>query len=164
MVERPFGCCYWVEPGRLLAGEYPGSTDPEEARRRLAALLDSGVTFVLDLTEDGEQRPYADLLGGATSRRIPIPDFTVPPSDRMAEILDTIDAALESGEVVYVHCRGGTGRTGTVVGCHLVRHGTSSEDALARIRELVDATPNAGRASPETSDQLALVRSWTPGR
>ena len=25
---------WWVEPGRLLAGEYPGARTPEKARRR----------------------------------------------------------------------------------------------------------------------------------
>jgi len=36
----------------------------------------------------------------------------------MHEILDTIDAALSAKRIVYVHCWGGVGRTGTVIGCH----------------------------------------------
>ena len=38
----------------------------------------------------------------------------------MREILDCLDDALRSGRKVYVHCRAGIGRTGTVVGCLLV--------------------------------------------
>lgn len=32
-------------------------------------------------------------------------------------ILDAIDARLEAGKSVYVHCWGGIGRTDTVAGC-----------------------------------------------
>ena len=37
----------------------------------------------------------------------------------------------EGLEPVYVHCWGGIGRTGTVVGCWLVRHGMTGDEALA---------------------------------
>ena len=47
----------------------------------------------------------------------------VPRSQQQtAGILDAIDKALEDGKNVYVHCWGGIGRDGTVVGCWLVRH------------------------------------------
>ena len=53
-----------------------------------------------------------------------IVDMDVPRSQQQtAGILDAIDKALEDGKNVYVHCWGGIGRTGTVVGCWLVRHG-----------------------------------------
>jgi protein-tyrosine phosphatase len=61
---------------------------------------------------------------------------------------------------VYVHCWGGFGRTGTVVGCHLVRHGRSGAAALARLNELRRETPYAAHPSPEREAQRALVRSW----
>jgi protein-tyrosine phosphatase len=40
----------------------------------------------------------------------------------MREVLDEIDAALDVGEVVYVHCWRGIGRTGTVLACWLIEH------------------------------------------
>jgi protein-tyrosine phosphatase len=153
-----------VQPGRLLAGEYPGSANRDDARRRVSSLLNAGVTFVVDLTEEGELPPYSDFLGAVPSRRLSIRDFTAPTAADMARILDAIDEALARGHVVYVHCWGGTGRTGTVVACHLVRHGLQPGDALSRVTELLADTPKAGRTSPETADQVALVRSWWPGR
>ena len=142
-------------PGRLLAGCYPGDA---------AALRDAGVTCFLDLTEEGELAAYADRLEGATWRRYPIADFQVPTEADMAAILDALDDALAQGEVVYVHCRGGSGRTGTVVACHLVRHGAPPDEALRRVADWIGTTAMAGRLSPETEEQIALVRSWRPGR
>ena len=66
--------------------------------------------------------------------RHPIRDLSVPRSPQdMASILDALDEALEGGRNVYVHCWGGVGRTGTVVGCWLVRHGLTGDQALAQI-------------------------------
>ncbi len=50
---------WWVEPDRLLAGEYPGSRNPAKAARKLRVLIEGGVDTIIDLTEDGEMsRPY----------------------------------------------------------------------------------------------------------
>ena len=45
-MHLPFPRSYWVEPGRLLAGFYPGDSDPVEAEYKLQALLDCGVSRV----------------------------------------------------------------------------------------------------------------------
>src|ERR1039458_4408594 len=54
--------CYWVEPGRLLAGEYPGAKKEDEARQKLQKCIACGVTFFLDLIGEGELGPYSHLL------------------------------------------------------------------------------------------------------
>jgi protein-tyrosine phosphatase len=98
-----------------------------------------------------------------TYRRLPIRDVSVPESSAvMHEILNEIDAALDSGGVVYVHCWGGVGRTGTVVGCHLGRRGMTGSEALAKVAELfkhMEKYPRRQR-SPETDEQEAYVRAW----
>ena len=53
---------YWIEPGVLIAGEYPGAQTEAEAERKLASLLDVGVRRFVDLTEEGELEPYEALL------------------------------------------------------------------------------------------------------
>jgi protein-tyrosine phosphatase len=134
-------------------------------------LLSAGVTVFLDLTEEGEYglkayepllREEADALGcSVVYRRISIPDMQTPTRDEMIEILDTIDTALEAGHVVYVHCYGGIGRTGTVVGCYLVRQGTCGEKALLEIARLREGTPDGWKRSPETFEQREFVRTWS---
>ncbi len=41
--------------------------------------------------------------------------------------MSAIDGAIASGEAVYVHCRGGGGRTGAVVGAYLDPHRDSPD-------------------------------------
>lgn len=144
--------CYWVEPRRLLAGEYPGE-------RTRQALADAGITACVDLTAAGALPPYDDVLPGVAHHRMPIGDFGVPVDDDMTRILDLIDRLLADGERVYVHCAAGIGRTGTVVGCYLVRHGTPNASALARLAELREPT-GSPYASPEMPEQRALVERW----
>ncbi len=131
------------------------------------------MTFFLDLTEAGEYnlRPYAaevQELAAArgltvTHRRMPVPDLVTPAPAFMGKILDTLDGALGRGEMVYVHCFGGIGRTGTVVGCWLVRHGLASQQALAQIAAWRQGTPDGWKQSPETAAQRQMVTTWQPG-
>ncbi|MDP9378687.1 MAG: hypothetical protein M3Q29_00795 [Chloroflexota bacterium] len=162
MSERPIPDSYWLEPGTLLAGEYPGSRDEAKARAKVQALLDAGVTLFIDLTDDGDRlKPYEHLLGGRARRvNLPIRDLNVPTPPKMRDILDSIDAALDAGDIVYFHCWGGVGRTGTVAGCYLVRHGMPGEEALQRIAELRRGTPDGWKRSPETPEQRRMVRDW----
>lgn len=56
--------CYWMDEGRLLAGEYPGHpSDDERVREKVGALLTAGVTLFVYLTHirDG-MRPYEPVL------------------------------------------------------------------------------------------------------
>ena len=54
--ERPIANSYWVIPGKLLAGEYPSSLYDGLARQMIRVLLDCGIDYFLDLTEEGEGR------------------------------------------------------------------------------------------------------------
>jgi protein-tyrosine phosphatase len=127
----------WVEPGRLAAGPYP---------RDLAELRAAGIDAFVDLTEAGELPAYS--VEGVEHRRAPIRDFGTPSVEEMEAILGVLDELLAGGRTVYLHCRGGIGRTGTVLGCYLVRGGRTAEEALASID------------GPETDEQHAFVRAW----
>ena len=166
MNRRPIEYCYWVEPSQFLAGEYPMVKDDEEASRaKLAALTEAGVNTFIDLTQEGELHPYCQWLDSdrQTYYRFPIWDVDIPDSpETTAAILDTIDTHIAKGDVVYLHCWGGVGRTGTIVGCWLVRNGHPGPAALERLAELWAECPKAAwTRSPETEEQRRYVREWS---
>ena len=150
----------------LLAGEYPGATDPDVAERRLRAFAEYGITTFVDLTHPADALAPYDRLLPADGRRIahPIVDLGTTTIPHMTRILDDVDAALAEGRSLYVHCWGGVGRTGTVVGCWLVRHGLGGGDPLRAIARLRRGVPDAWAASPQTAAQRAMVTSWKPRR
>lgn len=148
----------WIEEGRLAAGRHPCGSDAAHPADELRRLHELGVTLLVDLTEDGELEPYEHLAAPARRLNFPVRDFTVPSDDRLVEALDAIDEELAEGGVVYVHCWAGCGRTGVVVGCWLVRHGTEPAAALDRIAE------TRGLGCPQTLEQRLAILGWQRGR
>ena len=162
-MKKPIENCYWVVPGKLLAGEYPGAEDEAVAKEKVAKLTDAGVSAFIDLTEEGELEPYAAWTAQAAHLRFAIRDVSVPSSrERTAATLDAIDERTEAGKLVYVHCWGGVGRTGLIIGCWLARRCGSGSKALERLAELWKTCPKSRRKpeSPETREQKDYVRSW----
>ena len=169
MTKLPILESYWVEEKRFLAGEFPGSYNYETTRHRMDAFLEAGINTFIDLTQSHELVPYEPILKEqahiyaieAAHHRFAIRDHGVPSRETMTAILNTIDEAIQNGKGVYVHCWGGVGRTGIVVGCYLVRHGLAPQQALERLQTLFKTRPqNYYTPSPETSEQFEFVRSW----
>lgn len=170
MTAIPYIDSYWVVPEKLLAGQYPGGQDDATTRRRVQSLIKAGIGTIIDLTMPGDAIfTYAKALAEEAADyetqierlNFPILDYDVPTPEQMKDILDVIDEKLAAGERVYVHCIGGRGRTGTVVGCYLVRHGASGERALAMIENLRKDTANWWKSSPESDAQVDFVKNWS---
>ncbi len=162
----PLRNCYWVIPGELLAGEYPAGPSLERTQQRLERLLESGIDCFVDLTMPDELERYDLILPpDVLYTRKPIQDHGVPASpEYMVEILAHVTQALRSRRRVYVHCRAGIGRTGTVIGCLLAQRGFTGDAALAELNRLWQQCERAKLWPfvPETEEQIEYVRSWTP--
>jgi len=169
-LPRPIPESYWVMPGKLLAGEYPGRFDMEKSRKRIDAFIDAGFNTFIDLTSPNESDAYhrilreqSDVYGHPVQYlNYPITDFGLPTVEHMNEILNAIEAALNEGRKIYVHCWAGIGRTGTTVGCLLVRQGMAGEEALRHLADLWKNVPKSSihRQSPETVEQMMFIRDW----
>ncbi|MFC6590652.1 dual specificity protein phosphatase family protein [Deinococcus lacus] len=86
----------------------------------------------------------------------PLPDRRVPVDLAAFEaLLSQLEAALQEGRGVLVHCRGGLGRAGVVAACLLIRGGLEASEAVSLVRQ---TRPGA----IETAEQEAFVRAYRP--
>jgi protein tyrosine/serine phosphatase len=175
----PFNQAYWVKPDLFMAGCYPGAEHSDDAQEKLKSLLEHGIGHIINLMESAEVDrngkpfvPYEDQMSAIARDmgcnvefyRRPIRDYGVPTHMAMKKLLDLIDLCIENNQPIYLHCLGGIGRTGTVVGCYLARHGNNSgQKVLEIIRALRRNTATHHRRSPETAQQIELVCSWRQG-
>ena len=178
-LKVPFSGAYWVIPESFLAGCHPCFYDSEDCAELLSRIVDSGIRHFIDLTEAEEWIPGMSVLADYSAKlteisevlnveirysRKPIIDRSIPMRNGMSRILDLIDESIENGLPVYVHCMGGIGRTGTVVGCYLARHGyAAGYNAITHIAELRNQIDFLNLPSPESRPQVEMVVSWQKG-
>lgn len=170
----PLPDSYWLSPGRVAAGVYPGDLDLQKARSKLHKLLDAGIRSFVDLTEPRDGlRSYERLLTKEAAARsldvryapFGICDEDVPTPEHMRSLLAHVRKEADAGRPVYFHCWGGVGRTGTVAGCFLVDHGCDGAEALRRVTSLFcTMSPERVRkhagASPHTQAQRQFIANW----
>ncbi len=167
--KKPACNYFWLQPQKVMVGEYPSSRALANVRERMREFLEVGITFFLDLTEEGEMPSYlpalkeeANAMGKTVDyARMPVRDVGIPSKEYMVKILDTIDNAIANNHTVYVHCRGGIGRISVVSGCFLIRHGMSGEQALEALQKLFStSSDNTIPKTPGTYEQQHFIKTW----
>lgn len=169
MPATPISASYWVLPGRLLAGEHPMLLEKEPLHERLQHFSKAKINVFIDLTEQAETQELGDYSAelhqihstqAIVRYDFPIPDMSIPSVSQMQAILAQIIDALDQQQNVYVHCWGGLGRTGTVIGCLLIEQGWKYTQALAQITRLRQATRDSRYPSPSNDLQRQFVANW----
>ncbi|NJL48124.1 MAG: protein phosphatase [Leptolyngbyaceae cyanobacterium SM2_5_2] len=100
---------------------------------RLVCLLDAAERETLGIPTLLEE---AQGLGLATENLAIIDDELPTSLEEFAALVDRILTAAHEGETVAIHCRGGTGRSGTVAAACLVRLGYSAAAAIATVQHV----------------------------
>lgn len=103
---------------------------------------DLGTDVLVSLTEDHEHRTLeipnladATRAMGIDHVHFPITDQSVPVSeDAFRALIQDLVELLGQGRTVVVHCKGGLGRSGTVVAAVLVTLGETPHAAIERVR------------------------------
>jgi protein-tyrosine phosphatase len=149
---------YWVSrtPVALAGMSYPGRAD-------WALLATEGISHVVCLTHD--VAPYDTTPCTVTARRLQDLVSGNPPvdPDREGELVRAaaadVVAHLNDGIGVAVHCMGGRGRTGTVIGVALVQLGHDPDAVIEYLHEL--AVGRGRRGWPESQWQAQVIRTTT---
>ncbi len=156
-------------PGSLGMTILPGVKDPGRWNRELGSdlerLTDHYATDTLVTLLEPEEFEMYGVPGFLERAReaglgvvhFPIRDVDTPrkgQSEEYAALIERIVGLLGDGETVVVHCRGGLGRTGTVVASVLVAAGREPDEAIRLVRE------SRGARAVETTGQERYVRRF----
>ncbi len=173
MPSSPFEQSYWVIPGLLCAGHYPGDLNPQTRDEKLRGLLDLGLRRIVCLIEEHEKArngaqfvPYLPRLEELAAERsttiewhrLGVRDASAPTTARMREILALLDQGIARKVPTYFHCWGGHGRTGTVAACYLIQQGMTPEQAIAEVTRLRSTLPK--NHDPFEGDQREFILAW----
>ena len=110
----------------------------------LARVRQWGTRIVVSLVEEHElgELQVETLPGeverlGMQWRHLPIRDM-YPPGECFRRLWPKLGreiiTTLQAGQRVFLHCKGGLGRTGTVAACLLIESGMPAEEAIAQVR------------------------------
>ena len=160
----------YIVMDRVYAGEYPGDLDNKKCLEKIRQFERFGITHFVDLTEKDELRPYSQLLPPEIQHvRFPIHDVSIPANvASVKELIDNIQGILQENDTnkVYIHCWGGVGRTGTIVGC-LLSHRYNydyNETMVALKKAFSDCPKSAHRVTPETDEQRDFIAAYIKRR
>lgn len=162
---KPIRNSYKVMEG-IYAGEYPREYDDKKSVDKIKQFERFGITHFIDLTEEGELRPYDQMLASPMQHiRFPIQDVSIPATiESVKDLIGQIYGILNESDrnKVYIHCWGGVGRTGTIVGCLLShQHNYDFEETMnALTRAFSDCPKSAYRETPETKEQRDFIARY----
>jgi len=134
----------WVEENRLAGSSVP------ESRDHLEALVKEGVAHLVSLSP--EDPPPRKRVDGLRITFIPVEDFEAPNTKHFQRFFKLCERAHARDQAVAVHCRGGNGRTGTMLAAYFIWK--YNFEAVAAVKLLRTKRPY----SVESQDQMeALV-------
>jgi hypothetical protein len=168
----------WVIPGVLMAGAYPGALEDRQNDLQLKCILNKGVdTFVCLQAEVDNDTPEHEWRSGAHLRpyladakklskkpliwrHLPILDGGVAPDDLTEALICDLLDDVRAGRIIYVHCWGGHGRTGTIACLMLaVLYSVSYTETIKRVQFYHDCRKEPqGVKSPSTVVQRKQVK------
>jgi len=128
--DKPTGFL-WVEPGRLAASAYPAS------KRQVKWLAKQGINAILTLTE----APLpAEWVQGSTINleHVPMKGAHQPIElESLRKAVSIVQAQVNDGRKVLVHCHYGQGRTMTVLASYFVmERKISPQEAIQALRAM----------------------------
>lgn len=116
----------------------------------LDALKNAGIGAIMNLCAEYSDLHDIESGQGFEVHYLPIEDEETPQLQALEAALAWLDEAIYLGKKVYVHCRHGIGRTGTIISAYLLRRGLGSKLVKQKLKKM--------RSRPANFDQWWLVR------
>jgi len=166
----------WIIPGRLLIGENPGYYHPSTPKE-VEPILEAGITsYVCLIGEHGSMARYLktypqQLIAAAGASTLSftffaIRDFHTLDSAHLEPFVMELSRRLKAGERIFMHCRGGHGRTGLVlIPVVAALYDISYKNAKAHVCACGTQRESDGVYGghyPETDAQEALAKDLNP--
>ncbi|MCT4536226.1 dual specificity protein phosphatase family protein [Halodesulfovibrio sp.] len=131
---------------RLALGPAPST------QQHFAAIKEQKISCILNLCAELKELPALEEKAGFEVYFLPIEDEEAPDLLQLEKALEWIDEQMFLGKHVYIHCRHGIGRTGTVFNAYLLRRGLGHRRAAKMLHKL--------RAEPTNFAQWRAVRNY----
>lgn len=126
----------------------------------IATIKSNGVNNVVTLVSKEELieknlHSFMDEMStaGIEVYHSPIVDFGLPSQGQMDSIMSYIQNCLDSNKNVLIHCMGGYGRSGTVMGCYASKY-LDVDDPLQYVRDV------RGADAIETTEQETFILNY----
>ena len=115
---------------RLTAGAQPESGGIQK-------LAELGIKTIVNLRGEDERTRAEEADAKALGLRyysVPMPGLSRPSDEQVARVMAILDS--EENWPVFVHCKRGADRTGTIIGCYRIAHeGWTADRALSEAKQ-----------------------------
>jgi atypical dual specificity phosphatase len=152
------GGIWWLVPNLLCGLSRPGIS--ATAVGQFQELFEKGVRILVCVEERCLYSQAAPRENGLELHHFSVPDMAPPTFNQAIDICRLAEPAIRANKGIAVHCRGGLGRTGTVLAAILIWFGDAAESAISKVRA---ARPMAIQTSAQSRFLLEFadrIRDW----
>ena len=168
-LSNPTPNCNYLLDDRIMFGWYPWSTSTGPFSNNIEDILKTGRTVFVNLTSISERCSFFNYIPLVVEKvnapifiHYPIEDQGLPSDiDSYIKLITLLHSLVIKGDKLYIHCRGGHGRSGIVAACLLIHMGYDNNEALDLIskahktRSYIPDYP-----CPQTKEQVQFVSQY----